>query len=69
MPKRLSIAYLEKMRERYKNAPKKLKSQILSEFCANSDYSRKHASRILSGKLQPRRGRPGPKPKYGPEVT
>lgn len=68
MPKRLSLAYLETMRERYKNALKKLKSQILSEFCANSGYSRKHATRILNRRLEPRRRLPGPKPKYGPEV-
>lgn len=69
MPKRLVKAYLERMRERYKNAPKKVKSQILSEFCANSGYSRKHAVRLLNGTLEPRRRNPGPKPKYGPEVT
>lgn len=69
MPKRLSLAYLERMRERYKNASKKLKSAILSEFCINSTYSRKHAARILKGRTEPRRVRPGPKPKYGPEVT
>jgi hypothetical protein len=57
------------MRERYKNAPKKMKSQILSEFCANSQYTRKHASRILSSKFEPRKSRPGPKLKYGPEVV
>ena len=68
MPKRLSLVYLARMRERYKNAPKRIKSQILSEFCANSDYTRKHATRILSSKLEPRKRRPGPKPKYGAEV-
>lgn len=69
MPKRLVKVYLERMRERYKNAPKKVKSQILSEFCANSGYSRKHAVRLLNGTLEPRRRNPGPQPKYGPEVT
>jgi len=68
MPKRLSTAYLNNMRERYKNAPKKVKSQILTEFCANSRYSRKHASRILKGSLEPRKYRPGPKAKYTGEV-
>ena len=69
MPKPLSKAYLETLRERYKNAPKGLKTRILSEFCANSGYSRKHASRILGGRVDPRRNRPGPKIKYGPEVV
>jgi hypothetical protein len=68
MPKRIVRVYLEKMRERYQNAPKNLKTRILSEFCVNSGYSRKHASRILGGKLEPRRQRPGPKIKYGPET-
>lgn len=69
MPKRLSKSYLDKMRERYNNAPKSKKTQILDEFCANSTYSRKHAIRILNGRLEPRRRNPGPKPKYGAEVT
>jgi hypothetical protein len=56
------------MRERYKNAPKKMKSQILSEFCANSGYSKKHAIRILNGRLEPRSRRPGPRVKYGDQV-
>jgi hypothetical protein len=69
MPKRLSKAYLDTMRERYKNAPKGLKTRILSEFCANSGYSRKHGCRILGGRAEPRRNRPGPKIKYGPDVV
>jgi hypothetical protein len=68
MPQRLRRVYLDKVRERYRNAPKKLKSSILSEFCVNSGYSRKHAIRILNNQLQPRMRRPGPKLKYGPEV-
>ena len=68
MPRRLSELYLKRMRERYKNAPKSLKSQILTEFCLNSDYTRKHAIRILNGRLEPRTKRPGPKAKYGEEV-
>ena len=69
MPKRIREYYLARMRERYQNAPKTLKSRILSEFCVNSGYSRKHAIRILRGHLQPRLRKPGPKPKYGPEVV
>ena len=69
MPKRLTVVYLDRMRERYKNAPKRLKTQILSEFCVNSGYTRKHAIRILQGRLEPRRCKPGPAAKYGPEVV
>lgn len=69
MPKRMRQFYLDTMRERYQNAPKSLKTKILSEFCVNSGYSRKHASRILSGKLEPRKSRPGPKVKYSQEVV
>lgn len=69
MPNKLLKAYLSKIRERYKNAPKGLKTRILSEFCINSGYERKHGSRILGGKLEPRTKRPGPAEKYGPEVV
>jgi hypothetical protein len=57
------------MRARYQNAPKRVKTQILSEFCANSEYTRKHAIRVLGGRVQPRQKRPGPATKYGPEVV
>jgi len=69
MPKRLALVYLVRMRERYKNAPKALKTRILSEFCVNSGYSRKHGTRILNGTLEPRTRRPGPGEQYGPEVV
>jgi hypothetical protein len=69
MPKRLTQVYLKTMRERYQNAPKRVKTQILNEFCANSGYTRKHATRILGLKAEPRKRRPGPAAKYGPEVV
>lgn len=69
MPKRLTELYLKRMRERYQNAPKKIKTQILSEFCFNSGYSRKHGCRILNGSIEPRKRRPGPQAKYGTEVV
>ena len=65
MPIESRRAYLKAIRERYKNSSKKNKGLILNEFCANCRYTRKHAIRILSGKLEPRRHKkPGPKPKY-----
>lgn len=64
MPIKLEKEYLKNIRERYQKSTKKLKSAILSEFCVNCRYSRKHASRILSEKLEPRIRRSGPSIKY-----
>jgi hypothetical protein len=64
MPIKLAKEYLKNIRERYQKSTKKLKSAILSEFCINCGYSRKHASRILSEKLEPRIRRSGPSTKY-----
>ncbi len=61
VPIKLKKEYLNNIRERYRNSTKKKKSAILSEFCVNSGYSRKHASRILSRRLEPRLRRSGPK--------
>jgi hypothetical protein len=61
--------YLIAIQERYKIAPKKVKSLILNEFCANCPYSRKYAIRILNGKIKPRIKKPGPKPKYNQEFA
>lgn len=64
MPIKLNKFYLKNIRERYKKSTKKLKTVILSEFCVNSGYSRKHASRILNGVLEPRKNKSGPKLQY-----
>jgi hypothetical protein len=64
MPIKLREEYLKNVRERYRKSTKKLKSAILSEFCINSGYSRKHASRILTEKIDPRIKKPGPSVKY-----
>lgn len=60
MPIMLQKEYLKNIRERYKNSTKKFKSYILTEFCLNTRYSRKHASRILNEKLELRVRRSGP---------
>jgi hypothetical protein len=65
MPIELRRAYLDTIRARYKNALKKQKGAILSEFCVNCNYSRKYAIRILNGRIQPRVHKSGPKPVYG----
>lgn len=54
-----SSQYLEKLRERYAQATKKERSQILDEFVATSGYHRKHAIALLRGQ---RRHRDGTKP-------
>lgn len=64
MPIELRRAYLDTIRERYRNAPKKQKTGILTEFCINCGYSRKYAIRILNGQIQPRVNKSGPKPIY-----
>jgi hypothetical protein len=54
MPIQLRRAYLEAIRARYQSAPKKGKGAILDEY----------AIRILTGRVEPRKTKPGPKPKY-----
>jgi len=68
MPIQLRRVYLDTIRERYKNAPRKQKKLILDEFCTNCGYSRKYAIRILNGRVQPRMKKPGPKPIYDSTV-
>ncbi len=64
MPIGLRRAYLEEIRYRYRNSTKKQKAAILDEFCQVCGYTRKHAIRVLSGKLSPRLKRSGPQSKY-----
>ena len=63
--------YLNKIRERYKNASKKDKSDLLDELCIVCVYNRKYAIRVLNGK-QPkfiRQNKRGPKKQYdAPEI-
>lgn len=60
--------YLELIRNRYREAGRRYKTQILQEFCANCGYHRKHAIRLLNGKPSVRRKRPGPAPRYTTEI-
>lgn len=64
MPIKLEKEYLKNIRERYKKSTKKFKTYILSEFCVNSGYSRKHGSRILSEAIEPRIRKSGPTVRY-----
>ena len=60
--------YLEKIRWRYRHSGKGGKGRILDEFCAVCDYERKYAIKLLGQKRVRVLKRPGPKPKYGPQV-
>lgn len=64
MPTKLQKEYLKNLCDRYQKSTKKMKSYMLSDFCVNSGYSRKHASRILNGRVEPRIKKPGPKVHY-----
>jgi hypothetical protein len=66
-------AYLNAVKERYNKSTKKQKTQILNEFCANCNYSRKHAIKLLKDKphakiLPFKRKRPGKPSKYTQEA-
>ena len=58
--------YLEAIRKRYRQAPKKVKTIILDEFCATCGYHRKYAIRLLRKKprIPSSQTRPGPRPVY-----
>lgn len=60
--------YLEQIRNRYKHAGRKYKSRILTEFCANCGYHRKHAIRLLNRSACGPHARPGPAPHYPAEI-
>ena len=72
MSPRSKKEYLEAIAKRYKKATKAQKQLILDEFCAATQYHRKHAIRMLKGfkrftKPQPKPR--GPKPLYdSPEL-
>ena len=56
--------YLRAIYGRYRTAARKAKKVILNEFCANTDYNRKYAIRLLNGprpekRPQQRRGKRG----------
>jgi len=60
--------YLEAIRERYQKSTKRAKGFILDEYCKNCGLSRKYAIRVLSGSIEPRMRKPGPKSRYT-EIT
>ena len=60
--------YLEAIRERYGRVNRRGKKRILDEFCRVCECHRKSAIRVLNGLRRKRRGRSGPKARYGEEV-
>ncbi len=68
MPKEVRKAYLEAIRERYKNAKRDQKSLVLSEFCSVCGYTRKYAIRILNRQVEPSAVKRGPAKIYNPDV-
>lgn len=62
--------YPERMRARYKEAKKREKGELLSEFCEHSGYHRKHAIRLLNQQTKRRKrvmGQRGRRFQYGIE--
>lgn len=57
-------AYLEAVRNRYKQASKIAKAIILDEFCSVCGYNRKYAIRLLNQQKRRPTKRPGRKPIY-----
>jgi hypothetical protein len=57
-------SYLSAIFNRYANANRQEKKQILDEFCAVCTYNRKYAIRILSKKPTPNKKKTGPKYTY-----
>ncbi len=62
--------YLQAIQQRYAQASRSAKSQLLSECCATTGYHRKSAIRVLTKPVRPaarrpHRGRPSP---YGPRT-
>ena len=63
--------YLAAIVKRYKNASRSQKHVILNEFCAATDYHRKHAIRLIRGYKRFTKPQPkprGPKPVYDSPV-
>lgn len=69
MSNELREEYLKRMVPRYRKASKTEKTLLINELCYLSEYSRGHAKRLLSRGFVRRAKKPGPKPKYDPELN
>lgn len=70
MSRQVAREVLERMRERYAGRGREGKGRMLDELCEQWGYSRKHAIKLLGGKLAAgsKRGRRGRPARYGEEV-
>ena len=70
MPKEVRKLLLDTFRDGYqKAASRRQKTKLIDDFCFATKYSRKHAIRILNGKVNPvEKGRPGPPRKYDADL-
>ena len=60
--------YLRAIWGRYQRVGRPFRSRILDEFCRVCGYARKYAIRLLGRHRPRRRGRKGPRPRYGDDV-
>jgi len=58
MSQELKIEWLPKLRTRYQNRNREGKSRMLDELCADYDYERKYAIKLLRGTVAVPSGRP-----------
>src|SRR5882724_8542498 len=67
MSKELKRDWLPKLQKRYAGRNREGKSRMLDDLCADYEYERKYAIKLLCGGLPPPSGRvhPGPELKYG----
>lgn len=69
MSKSATDEYVGRTRQRYRAMKSKAaKSLVLDEFCETSGYERKHAIKLLNGKVGNRKNRVGRKAKYDDEM-
>ena len=62
MSQDLTMDWLPKLRARYQNRNRQGKSRMLDELCADYDYERKYAIKLLRGTVAAPSGRPHPGP-------
>lgn len=62
MSQELKLDWLPKLRTRYQNRQREGKSRRLDELCADYDYERKYAIKLLRGTVAVPSGRPHPGP-------